>query len=114
MPLLSCHASRWVPLTRVFKATSGSVLTLYPCRPALPSKQAVYLTVDPAGSARTRFHSIVTAARAKDDLLKGIDPEHREDVARILDLADQAQATWTTVYTGANTFLHMPYSFLMQ
>ncbi|KAK9833775.1 hypothetical protein WJX74_005499 [Apatococcus lobatus] len=39
------------------------------------------------------------AARAKDDLLKGVDPEYREDIARILDLADQAQATWTTVFT---------------
>ncbi len=55
--------------------------------------------------------SIVAASRGKDDLLKGIDPEHREDIARILDLADQAETTWTTVFTGVSvTSWERPFS----
>lgn len=39
------------------------------------------------------------AAGARDDLLKGVDPEHREAVARIVEQAQRAADSWETVRT---------------
>ena len=36
----------------------------------------------------------------KDDLLKGVDPQHRDDVARVLEQAQRAASMWTTICTG--------------
>lgn len=106
MPLLVCQAAR-CSVYRAYStlrpslslSTPASVLSFYRSQGCLNSH-----TFRPPGlvngASHSRFGALVTAARAKDDLLRGVDPEYREDIARILDLADQAQATWTTVFTG--------------
>lgn len=106
MPLLVCQAAR----CSVYRAISTFRPSLRSSTPAsvfsCSRSQGCLISQvpSPVGLAQrgshSRFGSFVTAARAKDDLLKGVDPEYREDIARILDLADQAQATWTTVFTG--------------
>ena len=39
------------------------------------------------------------SSKEKEELLRGVSVESREDVARILEQAQKADATWTTVYT---------------
>lgn len=39
---------------------------------------------------------------SKDDLLKGVDPQHRDDVARVVEQAQRAASMWTTICTGAH------------
>ena len=105
MPLLACHAAR-SSVSRAISKFRPS-LSFTPASAFLPSRSHSWLTSRVSWAPKVaqrpspfRLRSIATAARAKDDLLKGVDPEYREDIARILDLADQAQATWTTVFTG--------------
>ena len=49
-----------------------------------------------------------TAAASRDDLLKGVSPEHRDDVARAVELAQRAASQWTTLVTGAALNLRPP------
>ncbi|EIE22759.1 photosystem II S4 domain protein [Coccomyxa subellipsoidea C-169] len=35
----------------------------------------------------------------KDDLLKGVNPQHRDDVARVVEQAQRAASMWTTICT---------------
>ena len=107
MPLLVCQAAR-CSVYRAFSTLRPSLSLSTPAYSVFSSSRSqgclTGQVVRPPGLAnaggQSRFGTLVTAARAKDDLLKGVDPEYREDIARILDLADQAQATWTTVSTG--------------
>ena len=50
--------------------------------------------------SRTRTLTIQAySGKEKEQLLKGVNVENREDVARILEQAQRAEATWSTVFT---------------
>jgi photosystem II S4 domain protein len=42
----------------------------------------------------------VAAAAARDDALRGVDPDHREAVARALELAERASDSWEILHTA--------------
>ena len=48
----------------------------------------------------------VRTAASRDDLLKGVSPEHRDDVARAVELAQRAANQWTTLVTGHGLLSH--------
>ena len=78
----------------------------YLCTPRL--WQAFKSTHRPLRKAvlTTRTRIVPTQAysgKEKEQLLKGVSSEHREDVARILEQAQRAEATWSTVYTDFYT-----------
>lgn len=54
-----------------------------------------------ASGAARRLASSTAAARGggRDDLLRHVDAEHRDDVARVLEQAERAAESWATVYT---------------
>ena len=43
------------------------------------------------------------SGKQKEQLLKGVCADNREDVARILEQAERAETTWSTVYTDFYT-----------
>lgn len=43
------------------------------------------------------------SGKQKEQLLKGVSVDNREDVARILEQAERAETTWSTVYTDFYT-----------
>lgn len=53
----------------------------------------------PQYSSRPYFRSVSTQA-GKSDILKGINPQHRDDVARVVEQAERAGSMWTTLFTG--------------
>lgn len=49
---------------------------------------------------RTRTLTIQAySGKEKEQLLKGVNVDNREDVARILEQAQRAESTWSTVFT---------------
>lgn len=45
-------------------------------------------------------HRTIRTQAGKDDFLKGINPQHRDDVARVVEQAQRAANQWTTICTG--------------
>lgn len=42
------------------------------------------------------------AHASKGDLLKGVDPQHKDDVTRVVEQAQRAASMWTTICTGTH------------
>ena len=56
-----------------------------------------------AAHAAGRYRTVSTAASGREDLLRGVATEHRDEVARILELAERAEASWTVLHTPFHT-----------
>ena len=46
-----------------------------------------------------RYAHVTNAEKSRSDLLKGVAPAHRQDVARILEQAEANIDSWTTIFT---------------
>lgn len=58
---------------------------------------------DPARSnliAFTRYHTAIASCKGNNSLLTGISKDNRDDVARILEQAEQARDSWTVIRTA--------------
>ncbi len=52
-----------------------------------------------AARAVGRPRTVSAAASSREDLLRGVAAEYRDEVARILELAERAEASWTVLHT---------------
>lgn len=67
----------------------GNVLALLKCRTCLHSSHAT----------RSLQARGVTTSAGRDDLLRGFSADNRDDVARVLELAERARDSWQIAHT---------------
>jgi hypothetical protein len=48
---------------------------------------------------RPHARSVITTAKGRDDLLRGVSDDNRDDVARVLELAERARDSWQVAST---------------
>ena len=68
----------------------GNVLALLNCRTCLHSSQHARRSLQARG---------VTTSAGRDDLLRGVTADNRDDVARVLELAERARDSWQIAHT---------------
>jgi hypothetical protein len=48
---------------------------------------------------RLQTRLVITSAKSRDDLLRGVSTDNRDDVARVLELAERARDSWSVAST---------------